>query len=147
MTDLNDDIKKYLRGELTPAEMHALEKKALEDPFLEDALEGATQLGTSAFESDLRNLGASLNERVSRKSGKVISLWTWTARIAAGLILVALSTFVIVKLTGDENEREKDLALKEESSNLPMDKTNESSATSAPELSRDSQQEEAKPQD
>lgn len=123
MADLNDDIKKYLSGELTPAEMHALEKKALDDPFLEDALEGASQLGSNAFESELRNLGASLNKRVSGKSPKVVSLWVWTARIAAGVILVALSTFVIVKLTGDT--REKDLALKEDASNPPKDSRNE----------------------
>ena len=81
--------------------MHALEKKALNDPFLEDALEGAVQLDSDAFDSDLKNLRSSLNERVSKK-GKTISMWVWPARIAAGLILVALSTFVIVKLTGNK---------------------------------------------
>jgi TonB family protein len=119
MADLNDDIKKYLSGELTPAEMHALEKKALDDPFLEDALEGATRLGSNNFESDLKHLRASLNERVSKKSPKVVSLWLWTARIAAGIILVALSTFVIVKLTSDT--RQNDLAVKEDASNLPKE--------------------------
>ena len=28
------DIEKYLRGEMSPEEMHALERKALDDPFL-----------------------------------------------------------------------------------------------------------------
>ena len=147
MADLNDDIKKYLRGELTPAEMHALEKKALEDPFLEDALEGASQLGSNDFESDLRNLSTSLHERVSGTSDKVVSLWVWTARIAAGLILVALSTFVIVKLTG--NNRENDLALKKESSNPPKDNANEVIAPDSAEhreVIANSQAEVAKPQ-
>ena len=33
-------LRKYLDGELTGPEMQALEKAALEDPFLSDALEG-----------------------------------------------------------------------------------------------------------
>jgi hypothetical protein len=34
------DIDRYLQGRLTPAQMHALEKAALQDPFLADAIEG-----------------------------------------------------------------------------------------------------------
>jgi TonB family protein len=141
MADLNDDIKKYLRGELSPAEMHALEKKALNDPFLQDALEGAVQLDSDAFDSDIKNLRSSLNERVSIK-GKTISLWVWPARIAAGLILVALSTFVIVKLTG--NKPEGDLALKQAPLSSADDNGNDAVATDSATLSRDSQGEPAK---
>src|SRR5262245_32216503 len=112
MADLNDDIKKYLRGELSPAEMHSLEKKALNDPFLEDALEGAAQLDSHAFDSDLNELTSSLEQRISKQSERTVSLWVWPARIAAGFILVALSTFVIVKLSG--NKVEDDLALQQE---------------------------------
>ncbi len=38
-----------------------------DDPFLEDALEGAVQLDSNAFDSDLKNLRSSLNERVSEE--------------------------------------------------------------------------------
>ena len=123
--------------------MHALEKKALNDPFLEDALEGAVHLDSDAFDSDLKHLRSSLNERVSKK-GKTISLWVWPARIAAGLILVALSTFVIVKLTG--NKPKEDLALKQAPLSAPDDEDNEAVATDSATLSRDSQGEAAKPQ-
>jgi hypothetical protein len=34
------DIQRYYKGQLSPQEMHALEKAALDDPFLADALEG-----------------------------------------------------------------------------------------------------------
>lgn len=34
------DIERYLQGKMTHAEMHALEKAALQDPFLADAIEG-----------------------------------------------------------------------------------------------------------
>lgn len=33
-------IQQYLQGQLSPGEMHALEREALEDPFLNDAIEG-----------------------------------------------------------------------------------------------------------
>ena len=36
----SEDIRKYLAGKLSSAEMHAIEKAALEDPFLADAIEG-----------------------------------------------------------------------------------------------------------
>ncbi len=139
MADLNDDIKKYLKGELSPAEMHALEKKALDDPFLEDALAGAAQLDSAAFDSDVKNLRASLEQRISQKPAKTISLWVWPARIAAGLILVALSTFVIVKLTG--NKATDDLALKQESPALSKNNADEELATDSAVLSRDAAKE------
>jgi len=34
------DIEKYWKGKLSSAEMHAMEKAAMDDPFLADALEG-----------------------------------------------------------------------------------------------------------
>jgi hypothetical protein len=143
MADLNDDIKKYLNGELTPAEMHALEKRALSDPFLEDALEGAAQVGPQAFHSDLSNLKSALEDRISKKSGKEVSLWGWTMRIAAGLALIAVSTFIIIQLSGNKNE---DLALQKES---PSPMKEEVVTSDSAKLSRDAagvEMEPAKPQ-
>ena len=39
------DIEKYHKGLLSAQEKHALEKAALDDPFLADALEGYTTTG------------------------------------------------------------------------------------------------------
>jgi TonB family protein len=113
MSEQSHDIEKYLRGELTPAEMHALEKRALDDPFLADALEGASQLSQHELHADLQSLHKALNERVDDK--KVISLWGWTARIAAGLILIAISTFVIINLTDDSKEQQLAVTKEEKS--------------------------------
>jgi len=38
-------IQHYLEGKLSPEEMHQLEREALDDPFLNDALEGYSQKG------------------------------------------------------------------------------------------------------
>ena len=65
------DIEKYHKGLLSPKEMHDLEKAALEDPFLADALEGYAVTGVNA-EADI----AELKKRLAEKTGqaKVIPL-------------------------------------------------------------------------
>src|SRR6187551_3792829 len=100
MNDLKNDIERYHKGELTPSEMHALEKKALRDPFLADALEGASEINADAFESDVQNLQMLIDKRTDQ-SKQVIPLWNWSLRIAAGLTLIAVSTFVILNIVKD----------------------------------------------
>ena len=46
------DIEKYLKGELSPREMHDLENAALEDPFLADALDGMSIALSPALATD-----------------------------------------------------------------------------------------------
>ncbi|MBC7588424.1 MAG: carboxypeptidase regulatory-like domain-containing protein, partial [Chitinophagaceae bacterium] len=41
------DIENYLQGNMTAAEMHAIEKEALKDPFLADAMEGYEEMGAA----------------------------------------------------------------------------------------------------
>jgi TonB family protein len=114
MPDYNDDIEKYIKGELTPSQMNALEKKALSDPFLADALEGVQSLQADNLQHDLAHLKGALNKRISKQKNVV---WVWGSRIAAGLILIVLSTFVIIKLS-DKGD-----------SNLALNKQNELTAT------------------
>jgi TonB family protein len=66
------DIEKYQKGLLSPAEMHAMEKAALEDPFLADAMEGYADAGAS-LQADLNDLKNRLAQRTEEKS-KVIPL-------------------------------------------------------------------------
>jgi len=65
------DIEKYHKGLLPPAEMNRLEKAALDDPFLADALEGYATPGVD-MQADL----AELKERLAQKEEdkKVIPL-------------------------------------------------------------------------
>lgn len=88
MDKRTSDIEKYLKGELTSAEMHALEKRALDDPFLAEALEGAEQLSQADFLKDV----AELNEKINKRK---TTTWIWPLRIAAGLLLVAVASFII----------------------------------------------------
>lgn len=67
------DIEKYHQGQLSPKERHAIEKAALDDPFLADALEGYAVAGVDAV-TDLADLTKRLAERTT--TAKVIPLGT-----------------------------------------------------------------------
>src|SRR6476659_1675010 len=59
------DIERYYNGQMPAAEMHALEKAALEDPFLADAMEGYQHTQTPV--EDVAYLKNKLKERSSQK--------------------------------------------------------------------------------
>jgi TonB family protein len=115
MADLHNDIKKYLQGELTPAEMHALEKRALSDPFLADALEGGESMQGQDFHDDINLLQAFLQDRIQKKKTPA---WTWTARIAAGILLIFVTGYIVFEFSGVENTR-PDLALNKKQKSTP----------------------------
>jgi TonB family protein len=104
MANDHHDIERYLHGELSPAEMHALEKKALYDPFLAEALEGAAQLAPADLSADLQQLQASLRQ-ASPKTTPGVSLRVWALRIAATLLLLAVATAIIVRIVSTQDER------------------------------------------
>ncbi|MBX2935163.1 MAG: energy transducer TonB [Ferruginibacter sp.] len=85
------DIEKYLAGKLSPSQMHAMEKAALDDPFLADAMEGYEMFKDKNFDNEL----ASLQQQLAQKSqgAKVIPLHksksNWWKAIAAILVLGA----------------------------------------------------------
>ncbi|MBT1705572.1 energy transducer TonB [Chryseosolibacter indicus] len=106
MANQNNDIEKYLRGELSPAEMHALEKKALQDPFLAEALEGAQHVGHENFSLDLELIQKSVHEKTKKKGLRIISLTGWSlyTGVAAGLLLLVASSFAILIMIKQQNE-------------------------------------------
>jgi len=66
------DIEKYHKGKLSAKEMHDLEKAALDDPFLADALEGYAVSGVNAA-ADIADLKQRLSEKLEEKA-KVITI-------------------------------------------------------------------------
>src|SRR5687768_6711387 len=110
MRSRKHDIEKYLRGELSPSEMHALEKEALSDPFLAEALEGIEHTGTDNFLYDLHKLNRSVHDRTrrkSRKNSKTIRMWGWTSAVAATILLVIVSGFLVVQILKDQQAQEQ----------------------------------------
>lgn len=108
MDKYKNDIENYLAGKLTPAEMHALEKRALDDPFLADALEGAALIDATDFSKDI----AELNQRIAKQKS---SSWLWPMRIAAAVALVAVSMIAVWLFL--KQDQEQTLALQPEISN------------------------------
>ena len=94
------DIQKYLEGSLSASEMHAIEKAALEDPFLADAIEGMQnnlgEQGAKSFNNEVNELNERLQKRINQKE-KIIAIAPgrlWQS-IAAALVLLIGSTLLI----------------------------------------------------
>lgn len=97
------DIEKYHRGLLTPQEMHAMEKAALEDPLLSEAMDGFALLQTPATE-DISDLKARLQNRIQSETSSVPvvpllpaapkSNFRWWRAAAAVLLIGALGVAV-----------------------------------------------------
>ena len=100
------DLQRYLKGELSPREMHALEKAALDDPFLSDALEG---LATPHPENDLSELKARLSARVEEKERRAPVIWFRRPgfRVAAAVILLVGIGITTWYTLGDKKTRDE----------------------------------------
>lgn len=98
MTDYSKDIERYLNGEMISAERHALEKKSLSDPFLAEALEGAEQLSAADFGKDIKTLHTAIDSKV-KKNGKNNQVVFWSLRLAAGLLLLVVASYVIINFS------------------------------------------------
>lgn len=101
------DIEKYHKGLLSPKEMHDLEKAALDDPFLADALEGYAAPGINAS-ADIAGLKKRLLERTD-EDRKVIPLiapphssFPWL-RAAAMFIVVLGAGFLVYHFGFNKN--------------------------------------------
>jgi len=88
MDNPQDDIIKYKKGTLSPEQMHVLEKKALADPFLAEALEGIENISADELAADLSEIEKSILHKKKR------ILFT-PLRIAAGVLVVASSIFIV----------------------------------------------------
>jgi TonB family protein len=129
MNKWEDDIRRYHAGEMTPQEMHALEKKALSDPFLYDALEGADSITETDFTNDLKEIELKINSRTTERENnfgfagaasksayaetavsknsklKIQNKWVWPLRIAASIVLLIAVYFSITPLLEKENQQ------------------------------------------
>lgn len=118
MNDYRHDIEKYLKGELTPAERYALERKALHDPFLADALEGAEGIKAKDFSNDVDELNAKIAGQ------KAVPAWRLPFRIAAGVAMLAVTSLLIWKVL-DTEQQPIELAL-EKNQPAPIPSTTDS---------------------
>ncbi len=91
-----EDIRRYLQGEMPEAEMHALEKAALDDPMLADAIEGfqaslAAQ-GEMKTQQDVEELNRTFAERYHKTPVRKFPVWQ-VAAAAVVIIIAGVVTF------------------------------------------------------
>lgn len=94
------DIEKYHKGMLSPKEMHAMEKAALDDPFLADALEGYSVPGVNVA-TDMAELKKRLAQKTEEEPAKVIPIagsgrsfrWLRAAVLIIGIAGAGLLTY------------------------------------------------------
>lgn len=109
-TDISQQIKKYLNGELDAQAMHELERRAQDDPFLMDALEG---YGTVPVDQDagLNELQSRLQRRIEKKPARIIA-WRVIAIAASILLLLGIGLFWYTEQSSPSPVIEKVVILK-----------------------------------
>ncbi len=108
------DIDKYRNGQLSAQERHALEKAALDDPFLADALEGYSVSGLN-IQADIAELKRRLEEKTEQ--AKVIpmnaggrSSFSWL-RAAIMIVLVAGAGLLAYQFLFKASNKNNEIAL------------------------------------
>lgn len=100
----SEQFKKYLNGEMTPSEANAFERKALDDPFTQEALEGMEGQNTDQLFSTIEEL----KKQITAKSKKGFS---WM-KIAAVVTLLMVSAFALW-FSVSQTESTSELAIQE----------------------------------
>ncbi len=115
------DISQYLEGKFNFSEMHAIEKAALEDSFLADAIEGMREAretyGSKSTPANLEQLKEQMAVKVTGGKAIPITNRRWWNMAAAACVLV-VST-VLVYTTWFRNEQNDTIAVVEQKNNLP----------------------------
>src|SRR6476660_2605716 len=87
----SNDFSRYYRNEMTEAERHALERAALEDPFLADALDGYAASNDPVAEMEEIRKRFS-GQRKKKASGVIPNLLK-----AAAIIIIATGIYWLVQ--------------------------------------------------
>ncbi|MBD3748904.1 MAG: carboxypeptidase-like regulatory domain-containing protein [Sphingobacteriales bacterium] len=95
-------IRKYLSGELSPAAMQELEARALNDPFLRDALDGFERAGMDP--SILKNLQNKLDHRIKKKDKIFAINWGLKHWGIAASVIIGISVLSIYLNQTPENQ-------------------------------------------
>lgn len=104
------DLQRYVQGKMSAGEMHALEKAALDDPFLADAIEGLQQAFEEHDEDRVIGQWQALQQQVETriastgKTGKVIAFkpFRWWQAVAAAVIILITGFWIYSLVTSTE---------------------------------------------
>ncbi len=96
------DIARYHAGQMPAHEMHALEKAALDDPFLADALEGYQFTATPA--ADLQSIRERLFEKQGENKRRTVWMVPQWLKVAAILLVLAGGTWLALSGLQQDND-------------------------------------------
>jgi len=134
----SSDIEKYLSGELSASEMHALERAALDDPFLADALDGIAlhrrMPQQPVFSEDMAQLRGRLQERVQTKQKGKPGAIPLGMRYAAAVILLLGLGFTAYYMLSDKRMAEAPLAKTEHTPAAQVTRPDSAPAAATPVL-------------
>jgi TonB family protein len=87
-----EDIEKYLQGRMNAKDMHELERAALQDPFLADAIEGYRHADFGQTYQHLDDIALAITG--AKQPAKIVAIpekanYWWRVAIAIGLIVIA----------------------------------------------------------
>ncbi len=107
-----EDIRRYWNGQLSPEEMHAMEKAALDDPFLADAMEGygeaVKEKGNSEVLAQLSKLHEQVQAQSEKKKGAApVRSFRWWQVAAAAIVLVVAGLWVF---TYRDEDKQREVA-------------------------------------
>ena len=93
-----EDIQRYLDGKMDQAGMHALEKAALEDPFLADAIDGFRDMRPNIKE-DIMEMQNKLSEKKQEERKR-----RWIPIAIALLLLLSFGGWLIFREDGGQQQ-------------------------------------------
>lgn len=102
------DIRRYLAGEMTPSEMRLLELRALQDPFLQDALDGYEEMHSQNPGQNLKpwldKIRQLPTEEEENKKAAIIPIWRkkWL-QYAVAATVIAGAGWTIFNLSQPDN--------------------------------------------
>ncbi|NNF35804.1 MAG: hypothetical protein HKN68_16970 [Saprospiraceae bacterium] len=116
-------LDQYVKGNLSTQERHDLEKKALDDPFFFEAMEGWVKMGNADHAVHLDRLQKKINRKSQTTLAKRI---LWPVTIAASLLLLFTIGNIMVNnedstlasVTSEEKDEKAALSIVEEDETL-----------------------------
>lgn len=101
------DIDNYLLGKMQPAAMHQLERAALQDSFLADAIEGYNSCDKMSADKDLIDIEAMILG--NKQQAKIVPINknknNWWKFVAACLVLITTGSLGIMLMNNKANEQ------------------------------------------
>lgn len=90
-------IRRYLNGELTPREMHVLERQAQDDPLLMDVILGMEAADPQLHDTNIQDIRQRINARIGQGNTKRLApFWRWSVA-ATVLTAIGVGTLWLVR--------------------------------------------------